>query len=123
MDDLENKLGAILGNPEMMQQIMSLAQKFSPPEAGSKQEPPTQKQESNQKSMDLPLPGLPDLDLSMIQKLSGFASQSRIDSNQQSLLRALGPYLSNHRISKLEKAMRAAKMASIATAFLSPSGR
>jgi len=123
MDDLENKLGAILSNPEMMQQIMSLAQKFNPGDTGSKQEPAAQKQEVRQAAHDLPFPGLPDLDLSMIQKLSGFASKSRIDSNQQSLLRALGPYLSNHRISKLEKAMRAAKMASMATAFLSPSGR
>ena len=120
MDDLENKLGAILGNPEMMQQIMSLAQKFTPSDAGSKQEPATQKQETRQAAS---LPGMPELDLSMLQKLSGFASQSRIDSNQQSLLRALSPYLSNHRISKLEKAMRAAKMASMASAFLSPSGR
>lgn len=123
MDDLENKLGAILGNPEMMQQIMSLAQKFNPSETGSKQEPPMQKQENRQSPPETGFPGFPELDLSMIQKISGFASQSRIDSNQQSLLRALGPYLSNHRISKLEKAMRAAKMAHMATAFLSPSGR
>lgn len=123
MDDLENKLGAILSNPEMMQQIMSLAQKFTPSDTGSKQEPPTQKQENRPAPPETGFPGFPDLDLSMIQKLSGFASQSRIDSNQQSLLRALGPYLSNHRISKLEKAMRAAKMANMATAFLSPSGR
>jgi len=26
MDELENKLGAILGNPEMMQKIMAMAQ-------------------------------------------------------------------------------------------------
>ena len=28
MEDMESKLGAILGNPQMMQQIMSLAQNF-----------------------------------------------------------------------------------------------
>ena len=28
MEDMESKLGAILGNPEMMQQIMSIAQNF-----------------------------------------------------------------------------------------------
>ena len=28
MDDMESKLGAILGNPDMMSQIMSLAQKL-----------------------------------------------------------------------------------------------
>lgn len=112
MDDMENKLGAILGNPEMMQKIMALAQSFSQSEP--KQEPPKQevpKQEVSSLS-------LPDLDFSMIQKLTGLAKSSGIDKNQQTLLRALSPYLSRQRIVKLERAMRAAKMAGMATAFL-----
>ena len=115
MDDIENKLGAILGNPEMMQQIMALAQNFSqaaPKQEQQKQEaPPPPKQEA------VP-PPLPELDFSTIQKLSGLAKNSGIDKNQQTLLRALSPYLSRQRISKLERAMRAAKMAGMATAFL-----
>ena len=115
MDDMENKLGAILGNPEMMQQIMALAQNFSqaaPKQEQKKQEaPPPPKQEAA-------FPALPEVDLSTIQKLSGLARSSGIDKNQQSLLRALSPYLSRQRISKLERAMRAAKMAGMATAFL-----
>lgn len=117
MDDMENKLGAILGNPEMMQQIMALAQNFNqtaPKQEQQKQEtppPPPPKQET-------PAPILPDLDFSAIQKLSGLAKNSGIDKNQQTLLRALSPYLSRQRISKLERAMRAAKMAGMATAFL-----
>ena len=115
MDDMENKLGAILGNPEMMQQIMALAQNFSqaaPKQEQQKQEaPPPPKQEAAP-------PPLPELDFSTIQKLSGLAKSSGIDKNQQTLLRALSPYLSRQRISKLERAMRAAKMASMATAFL-----
>ena len=112
MDEMENKLGAILGNPEMMQKIMALAQNFSQQETAKepeKQEPPRQ---------ESPPPALPDLDLSMIQKLSGLAKGSGIDKNQQTLLRALSPYLSRQRIVKLERAMRAAKMAGMATAFL-----
>jgi hypothetical protein len=58
----------------------------------------------------------------MIQKLSGIARQSSIDKNQQNLLRALGPYLSRERITKLEKAMRAAKIAGIASTALAGSG-
>ena len=112
MDDLENKLGSILSNPEMMQKIMALAQNFNQPE--SKPEPP--KQEAPRQ--EAPLPPLPDVDFSMIQKLSGLAKGSGIDKNQQTLLRALGPYLSRQRITKLERAMRAAKMAGMATAFL-----
>jgi hypothetical protein len=54
----------------------------------------------------------------MLQKLSGFASQSSIDKDQKTLLKALGPYLSRDRISKLEKAMRAAKLARLASGFV-----
>ena len=109
MDDMENKLNSILGNPEMMGKIMSLAQSFSQSESGQKPESPPPAQASSE---------FPEIDLAMLQKLSGYAKQSGIDKNQQSLLRALGPYLSRQRISKLEKAMRAAKMASMASSFL-----
>jgi len=109
MDDLENKLGAILNNPEMMSQIMNLAQSFnSPPEEGQKPPPPQ---------------GFPDIDMGLLQKLSGAARQSGIDQNQKSLLSALAPYVSSRRIHKLERAMRAAKMAGLAGIFLNPSGR
>lgn len=114
MEDMESKMGAILGNPALMQQIMSMAQSLNQssdplPDQQNRQEPP---------SAPEPFQGLPNIDLSTLQKLSGFASQSRIDSNQQTLLRALTPYLSRERISKLERAMRAAKMAGIASSLL-----
>ncbi len=113
MDDMESKLGAILGNPEMMEQIMSLAQNFNQSQGASNNpSPPGPAQETGGGfSMGMP-------DMAMLQKLSGFASQSNIDNNQRSLLRALTPYLSSQRIYKLEKAMRAAKLAGIATKFL-----
>lgn len=108
MDALEDKLGSILNNPEMMQKIMSLAQSLGGPESPPNPEPPP-KQE--------PMP-FPNIDMSMLQKLSGFAQQSGIDKNQQTLLHALTPYISAHRVHKLERAMRAAKMASFATTLL-----
>ena len=112
MEDMESKLGAILNNPEMMQQIMALAQNFNQKSESPKQE----KQET---------PAFPQIDPAMLQKLSGMAQNSKIDNNQQLLLKALRPYISNRRISKLERAMRAAKMAGFATSFLgaSPAGR
>lgn len=109
MDDLESKLGAILNNPEMMGKIMNLAQSFGstqPEEAPKPQQPQA----------------FPDIDISLLQKLSGAARQSGIDQNQKSLLNALAPYISSRRINKLEKAMRAAKMAGLAGIFLN-SGR
>lgn len=114
MEDIESKLGAILNNPEMMQQIMAFAQNFNQKSDTSKQETPQQEPA-----------GFPQIDPAMLQKLTGMAQNSRIDNNQQLLLKALRPYINNRRISKLERAMRAAKMAGLATSFLgaSPVGR
>ena len=112
MSEMEDKLGAILSNPQMMQQIMSMAQAMSqsaPPESAA---PPLEQKE----------PQTPQLDPGMLQRLSGITRQSGIDSDQQALLRALSPYLSRDRVTKLEKAMRAAKMARAASAFLNSGG-
>lgn len=106
MDELEEKLNAVLGNPQMMQQIMAMAQSMG-----------TNTDTSTDSS-----PAMPPIDLGMLQKLSGFSQQSSIDKNQQSLLQALRPYLSRERISKLEKAMRAAKIAKIATGLVGSGG-
>ena len=109
MDTMEEKLGAILNNPQMMQQIMSLAQSLEndtekPEETTSSKAPST-------------IPNLAGL-----QKLSGLAGQSSIDPNQKQLLMALSPYLSTDRVNKLENAMRAAKLAKLASAFLGNGG-
>ena len=106
-NNLEEKLGAILSNPEMMQKIQSMAQALG--QSGSQESP---KERS----------GAPDIDLGMLQKLSGLAGQSGIDSNQQALLHALSPYIGKGKMTKLEKAMRAAKMARLASGFLGNGG-
>ena len=105
MDDFENKLGQILGNPEMMGKIMAMAQSFSTQEASP--EPPPQQED-----------GMPEIDLATIQKLTGLMGKARVDNDQKALLAALTPYISGNRIQKLEKAMRAAKLAGVATTFL-----
>lgn len=105
MSEMEEKLNSVLNNPQMMQQIMSMAQNLGA--QSQKEDAPTKSE------------GLPEIDLGMLQKLSGLAGQSSIDKNQRSLLHALGPYLSRERIGKLEKAMRAAKMARMASTLMS----
>lgn len=106
MDDFENKLGQILGNPEMMGKIMAMAQSFGGQEAP--QEPPAQE-------------SAPEFDPAMIQKLTGLMGKAGVDREQKALLAALSPYISGSRIHKLEKAMRAAKLAGVATSFLGSS--
>ena len=107
MEDLEQKLGSVLSNPQLMQQIMSMAQ------AMGSQSPP-----GNEPRPQEPATQIPSIDPGILAKLSGFSKQSTIDREQQALLKALNPYLSKDRIGRLERAMRAAKMAKLAGAFL-----
>ena len=115
MAGLEDQLNAVLSNPQMMQQIMAMAQNFAPPA-----EPPPQPQQQAPPSQ--PAANFPVIDPGMLQKLSGLMGQGGADKNQQLLLRALAPYISKHRILKLEKAMQAAKMAKIATSLFGNNG-
>lgn len=108
MDAMEEKLSTILNDPKMMQQIMSLAQSLG------------NNSESEYVVKENPSPSVPDL--SSLQKLSGLVGQGNIDPNQKQLLTALSPYLSSDRVSKLENAMRAAKLARMASAFLGSGG-
>ena len=105
MDDLETKLGQILSNPQMMQQIMGLAQSLV---------------QASEDTNTKPAPSMPDA--AALQTISGVLSQSNMDAQQQNLLRALTPYLNQERIRKLEKAMRAAKLAKMASSFLENGG-
>ena len=109
MEGMEEKLGSILSNPKMMQQIMSMAQALS-----GNQESPVEDTSYSVSSKEA------EFDPFVNQKFMGIASQMGIDPHQKALLQALRPYLSAPRIEKLEKAMRAAKLASLAsTAFSS----
>ena len=101
MDGMEEKLGAILGNPQMMQQIMALAQSMG-----------------SQSTTPEPPPKQDGPDPAMMQKMMSAIQSSGVDAHQRALLSALDPYLTRDRISRLERAMRAAKLAGLATAFL-----
>ena len=108
MEGMEEKLGSILNNPQMMQQIMSMAQSLNSSQVPPQPEPPPPAR-----------PGLPEIDPALLQKVMGLAGQMGVDHHQQALLTALRPYLTAGRIRKLEKAMRAAKLASAASAAFS----
>ena len=106
MEGMEEKLGAILGNPDMMKQIMSMAQALGSP-------PPPPPPEKPKEPC-----GEPGFDPAMIQNVMTLVRGTGIDSCQQNLLCALEPYLTRDRISRLERAMRAAKLAGLAAQFL-----
>ena len=109
MSELEEKLSALMSNPQIMQQIAAMAQSMGSPTPETQSQP-----EPNQTT--------PNIDPQHIQTMLHAASQYGVDRNQQALLQALSPYLSNARIQKLERAMRAAKMAGAASLFLNSGG-
>ena len=107
MDQIQEQMNSILGNPEMMQKIMAMAEALGQPQQEATQSP----------TQENPPPQIPDFEPSMLKKLTGLAGGS-IDKNQRTLLSALRPYLTRDRIAKLEKAMRAAKLATVASGIL-----
>lgn len=106
MSELDDKLNSILSNPQLMQQIMSLAQSMNQ-SPGQTEQTPEPKQNDT-----------PGINTSMLSKVSSIMQRGTIDKDQQSLLKALKPYLSSQKIQKLERAMYAAKMAGIASEFV-----
>ncbi len=105
MDEMNERIGAILNDPDMMQRIMSMAQALENPSA----------QGEAKQAQDLPDPAL-------LQRLSGMAQQTGIDKRERALLQALGAYLSGDRIGRLEKAMHAARLARMASGMLGQKG-
>lgn len=132
MEGMEEKLGAILSNPEMMNTIMSMAKALgqSQPQPEQAQQSqasvPQQKQNPPQAKQSQPpqkaTPPIGRNELEMISRISALSQQTGLDRQEQALLKALNPYLSRDRLSKLEKAMHAAKMARFATVALEQSG-
>ena len=124
MDNMEEKLGSILANPQMMSQIMSMAQALgqTQSEAQPQQEAPPQQQPSKDTQQATPAMST-GFDGEMLRKIISATQKTGVDKNQQGLLKALGPYLSKARIVKLEKAMRAARIAGFAASALNQAGK
>ena len=53
MDEMESKLNAILGNPQMMQQIMSMAQAFQKEDTRPEEAPPPPKPSGPPSGLDM----------------------------------------------------------------------
>ena len=95
MDGLENTIQQILGDPESMSQIMSLAQSFglSPPKEEAAAAPP-------QDDFLLPM-------MDLLRK-------SAVEPQETRLLEALKPYFSSERQQRLERASRISRIAQLA---------
>lgn len=138
MSELEEKLENILGNPQAMAQIMSLAQSLNiggqgetgqtQPQAGQTQsppEPPSPSAESGETPPASPPPaspagnglggllgGLNSLDPKMLSAAASLMGQFSNDSDDKrvALLTALRPFVKEERYAKLDKAVQIAKL-------------
>ena len=106
MSEMEERLNALLSNPQLMQQIASMAQVMGSSSPEPSQSPPPET----------------GLDPKLIQSMAGALGNTGVDSNQKALLHALSPYVSPYRVQKLERAMQAAKLAGAASGFLNAGG-
>ncbi len=108
MAEFDDKLNSILGNPEIMSQIMSMAGALN--QQG--QSPPSQPQQTQAQPVSNPsIPFNPAAMQGMMEMLG----KTQIDAKQRNLIHALQGYLPADRIQKLEKAMQAAKIAKYAS--------
>ncbi|NCB51312.1 MAG: hypothetical protein EOM54_05460 [Clostridia bacterium] len=104
MDELGDKLNAILENPGQLERLTQAAKSIMGGEA---------QQGSAQGKNDLDF-----LDPSMLKKLGSFMSRGGAHDDKRVLLEAMKPYLSEKRQKKLNNAMKLAKLASIAEVAL-----
>lgn len=108
MNDLEEKLGAILSNQDAMSQIMALAKSLGGGGAAESPPPPAP-------ALEPAAPAAPSgggIDprlLSMAAKLAGAYSEAG-DDRRVALLTALRPFVKEERHAKLDKAIQIARL-------------
>ena len=106
MAEFEDKLSSILGNPELMGQIMSMAgslnQQSAPP-------PP-------------PPPQLP-FDAGAMAGMMQMLQATQLEPRQRNLIQALRGFVPDDRLVRLEKAMQASLIARFASTAMNQGGK
>ena len=115
MSDLEEKLEGLLGNPDAMKQIMSLAQSLGKSSAAPRTEAadaaPAPGPQPAQPQQDGLLDALSQADPRLISAAARLMSQYRSgDDRRVALLTALRPFVKEQRYAKLDKAIQIAKL-------------
>ena len=103
MDNMNEMLNSVLGDPESLQQIKELADLLkSETEGGSETEQPAQNSSSEDSSGGF--------DPAMLMGLMGAVSAAGNEDKNRALILALKPYLSSERQAKADKAVKLLKM-------------
>lgn len=99
MDELEEKLNAVLNNPSELEKISKIASAIMGGSGDKPEEPPQE----------------PDIDMGKLkQMLSGLRGNGGKKSESRDLLEAMKPFLAEKRRRKIDKAMKLARLASLA---------
>ena len=128
MAELEEKLNAILSDPQAMEQILSAARALTGQEAGGPREPEGTEEDrapsapggdAGQGTPDGLFSALGDLDPRWVKlgvRLLG--EYGRTDDKKAALLEALRPFLKPERQAKVDQAARIARLSRVAKAAL-----
>ncbi len=121
MSELEDKLGALLSDPDSMAQVMQLAQQLSSSFGAQEQAPPKpQPPTSETPNLGALLGGIdPNLITKFLPLLQEYGKSN---SQTMQLLYALRPYLKPERQNKIERAAKLARVIHIGKMFLSDMG-
>lgn len=130
MSELEDKLGALLSNPDSMAQVMHLAQQLSGSLGGQES---AQAQEIPQETVSVPAPAaggdgglgslLGGLDPAMIAKFLPLLQEyGKSNTQSMQLLYALQPYLKPERQDKIQRAAKLARLIHLGKLFLKEMG-
>ena len=119
MAELDEKLAAMMADPNIMAQVAAMAKSLGMAPPGPGETPP----EGPPKPPEGPeKPPAPPPSPDVLQRLAAMAGQSALDENRRRLLHALRPYVRPERLARLENAMRTAQLAGAATAMLEGGG-
>ena len=108
MSELEDRINSILGDPSQMEQITRLAQSLMGGSGESKNSP----EES----------AFPGFDPAMLSRMSRLMNGTGSGRENEALLEAMKPYLSEKRRVKMDKAMKLARLARIAQLAMNETG-
>lgn len=110
MAEFEEKLQSILGNPELMGQIMSMAG------AMNQQQPPPPPPPPPQQSAGLPF------DPNAMAGMLNLLKATQLEPKQRQLIQALRGFVPDDRLVRLEKAMQASLIARFASTAMNQGG-
>lgn len=118
MSSFEEKISSLLNDPEQMGTLTRVAKSLMDSGALGAESGEEKKEDSGGDMFS----SIPDFDPKMISLFGKVMSSQNAESDKTAMLKAMAPYLSDKRKTKLEKAIRIAKMAKIAGSVMEEFG-